>query len=101
MFAVVYRWKLKTGMEEQSEDAWAHVTRTIQQHCGSYGSRLHVAEDGTRVAYARWPDESTRKRCDHGDADGLRMMQESILESMDEIRMTIEVDLLSEPGPAG
>lgn len=101
MFAVIYRWKLKPGMEEHFEQGWARVTRAVFEHCGSYGSRLHVAEDGMRVAYARWPDEATRRRCDHGEAQGLRMMRESIQEALDEIRMTIDVDLLSEPKSDG
>lgn len=99
MFAVVYRWRLKPGMEEHFEQGWARVTKAVHQKCGSYGSRLHIAEDGMRVAYARWPDAQTRAACDHGEAEGLQMMDDSIVEALDEIRMTIELDLLSEPRP--
>ena len=68
MIAIVYRWRVTDGMEEQFVDGWSRVTRAIREHCGSHGSRLHRAEDGTWLAYARWPDlppgrpASTRSR---------------------------------------
>ena len=31
--------------------------------CGSHGSCLHQASDGTFVAYARWPSEPERQAC--------------------------------------
>ena len=43
-------------MEAQFIDGWKRVTRAIYDTCGSYGSRLHRCEDGTWLAYARWPD---------------------------------------------
>lgn len=96
MFSVIYRWKIKPGMEERFAQGWTRVTAAVHENCGSYGSRLHVADDGMRVAYARWPDEQTRQRCDHGEVEGLQMMNESIDEALEEIRMTIEIDLLRE-----
>lgn len=97
MFAVIYRWRIEPGLERQFEDGWARVTKAVHEKCGSYGSRLHIAEDGVRVAYARWPDEQTRQRCEHGEHEGLRMMHDAIAEAYEEIRLTIENNLLSEP----
>jgi hypothetical protein len=65
MFVAIYRWRLRPGMESQFVDGWERVTRAIYGQCGSYGSRLHKCEDGTWLAYARWPDAATRDRCDH------------------------------------
>ena len=76
MFAVIYRWRSKPGCEEQFVDGWARVTRAMHAGCGSYGSRLHRAGDGTWVAYARRPDAETCERCErcerceHADVDG-------------------------------
>ena len=39
MFVAVYRWRLKSGMEDQFVDGWERVTRAIRRSCGSYGSR--------------------------------------------------------------
>lgn len=97
MFAVVYRWRLRAGAEEQFVDGWERVTRAVRSSCGSYGSRLHRASDGTWVAYARWPDAATREACEHGEREGQRMMREAVAEDLDEVTMTIVSDLLDEP----
>jgi hypothetical protein len=78
-------------------DGWNWVTRAIQQSCGSYGSRLHRADDGSWVAYARWPDEQTRKGCEHGETEGARLIGEAIAQSLPEIIIELVSDLLAEP----
>ncbi|WP_448640479.1 antibiotic biosynthesis monooxygenase [Geodermatophilus sp. URMC 63] len=100
MFAVVYRWRLHPGAEDRFVDGWARVTRAIRARCGSHGSRLHRAADGTWVAYARWPDAATRERCEHGDTEGERLMAGAVAERFEAIPMEIAVDLLAEP-PSG
>ena len=54
-FAVLYRWRLTPGMEATFREGWERVTVQLKQHRGALGSRLHLAEDGTWVAYAQWP----------------------------------------------
>lgn len=97
MFTAIYRWRIKDGMEAQFVDGWERVTRAIHEACGSYGSRLHRCDDGTWLAYARWPDAATRDRCAHGDAEGSRLMREAIEERFDEILAEVVSDLLREP----
>ena len=97
MFAVIYRWRLHPGREEQFVEGWNRVTRAIQRSCGSYGSRLHRADDGSWVAYARWPDDQTRKGCQHGETEGARLMAEAIAERLPEIATELVSDLLAEP----
>ncbi|MFD5326208.1 hypothetical protein [Streptomyces sp. NPDC127092] len=90
-------------------EGWHRVTLAIHRECGSYGSRLHQADDGTWVAYARWPDAETRERCAVPDSEGEAMMREAIAEYFPETRLRIADDLLAEPaseapatgGPAG
>ena len=98
MFAVVYRWRLHPGAEDSFVEGWQRVTRAIHATCGSYGSRLHRADDGTWVAYARWPDAATRDRCRHGEAEGERMMAAAVAEHLGATTMVIATDLLAEPG---
>ncbi len=57
-FYVVYRWRLKTGMEQQFIDAWAKMTDLIRAQRGGLGSRLHHRDDGWWVAYAAWPSRN-------------------------------------------
>lgn len=97
VFAVVYRWRLRPGMEEQFVDGWERVTRAIHRSCGSYGSRLHRCSDGTWLAYARWPDAAARDACEHEEHEGRRLMREAVAEDLDEVTMTIVSDLLAEP----
>ena len=97
MFAVIYRWRLHEGKEQQFASAWHRMTAEIHKRCGSYGSRLHRADDGTWVAYARWPDAATRERCQGVDPDALSSMRQAITESFPEIRCQVIDDLLAEP----
>ncbi len=97
MFAVVYRWRLKAGHEESFTRGWEMVTRAIHETCGSYGSRLHRGDDGTWVAYARWPDAETRDRCQHAESEGSRLMAEAVDERLPTITMWVTSDLLAEP----
>ncbi|MEU3374397.1 hypothetical protein ABZ734_28635 [Streptomyces sp. NPDC006660] len=98
MFAVIYRWDLKQGKERQFVDGWHRVTEAILERCGSYGSRLHQADDGTWVAYARWPDEASRDRCAMPDPEGAAMMSDAIAERQPETRLLLVDDMLAEPG---
>lgn len=61
-FAVIYRWRLNAGREDQFRRAWEVVTLGIKAERGGLGSRLHQARDGTWVAYAQWPDQETWER---------------------------------------
>ena len=96
MFVVLYRWQIEPGMEEQFVDGWHRVTRAIHASCGSYGSRLHRADDGTWFAYARWPDAAGRDACNHGESEGLRLMTEAT-EHLEQVTAEIVTDLLDEP----
>jgi RimJ/RimL family protein N-acetyltransferase len=68
MNAVLYRWKLAAGREQDFRAAWAEAAERIYRACGSFGSRLHEGADGTFWAYAVWPSEQARLRC-FDDAD--------------------------------
>ena len=56
-FTVVYRWQLHDGKRGQFQRAWETVTTQLIRDQGALGSRLHVSEDGTVVAYAQWPSK--------------------------------------------
>ena len=85
VFAVIYRWRLRVGLEQQFVDGWERVTLAIRSECRSYGSRLHRGDDGTWLAYARWPSAGARAGCEFQEEEGLRLMQEAIEERFSEI----------------
>ena len=56
---VLYRWRLRPGVEDAFAQAWREVTEALLRH-GSFGSRLHRGDDGLWYGYAQWPDAATR-----------------------------------------
>ena len=55
MFTVIYRWRVKSGMEDEFRRVWRARTRKIRAVRGSYGSRLHREDDRLYCAIALWP----------------------------------------------
>lgn len=53
-FAVLYRWTVAPGTEEDFIRAWSEATAAYRS-IGALGSRLHRADDGALYAYAEWP----------------------------------------------
>ena len=103
MFIAVYRWKLKEGREHSFREGWRRRTEEIYRRCGSLGSRLHRAEDGTWVAYAQWPDRRAWEASQGSaavDAEASRMMRESIEVSHPPVLMEVVDDLLRRGGSA-
>lgn len=56
MFAVIYKFKIKAGMESRFEIAWAEMTVEFRDVHGGLGSCLHRDDSGNFIAYARWPN---------------------------------------------
>jgi len=97
MFIALYQWKVKEGHEKNFLEGWHRRTEEIYQHCCSFGSRLHKSEDGTRVAYAQWPDRKTYDEAQSipvVDTEARRMFRESIEEAYPDIYMNVIDDLL-------
>ena len=60
MFVAVYEFEIKEGAETSFREAWLEVTKAIYEHCGSFGSRLHISDKpNILVGYAQWPDRET------------------------------------------
>jgi len=97
MFYAIYRWKLKEGMEASFIDEWKRATSKIYEECGSYGSRLHLAEDGTYIAYAKWSTKEERRKCWEkwdNDEEFQQLMQRYIDRKYPDIFMEDISDLL-------
>ena len=96
MIIFLYRWKIKPGKEKQFEDNWVLVTKAIYNECGSYGSRLHLADNGEYVGYAQWPDSDTRNKCElqSSSVEARKLMREAIETSYPDQILTVKSDLL-------
>lgn len=99
MFCVIYRWRIKPGLEKQFIENWAAVTRFYIEHRGGLGSRLHRGEDGLYYAYAQWNSPEAREKAfeDIPEMAERVKMRDAILETLPEIRLKAIEDFLLLP----
>lgn len=96
-FAVIYRWRLRAGMQQQFQQQWATTTERILREDGGLGSRLHQGEDGTWFAYAQWPDRATWERArslPSTDPEGRQRFIDAIEESFPPVLLAPVADYL-------
>ncbi len=85
-FAVLYRWKLRPGLEQDFRLAWARQTEAIGTQRGGLGSRLHRTPDGWYAAYALWPDRRTWEASEGPpDLDAAATMKACILDRLEPV----------------
>jgi hypothetical protein len=99
-FTLLYRWRLRPGMEAAFVEAWTQVSLELRQR-GSLGSRLHRGPDGLSYSYAQWPSEGARAAAfslPPGDAAARTAMRDAIAESLPELVLESVSDLLVLPG---
>lgn len=94
-FAVLYRWRLRHGMEEDFKHAWRLQTEAIRAERGGLGSRLHKSRDGWWFAYALWPDrEAWRRSPGPPHKDAAMTMHACIIERLEPLELEIVEDRL-------
>jgi len=97
MVAVIYRWRVEKKHEAEFQRRWHEITKDIVEHHGGGGSRLHRAENGDWVAYARWPARKYRDRAFEARARDMHdttPQGEGKAELVEETWMEITDDLL-------
>ncbi len=97
MFAVLYRWRVRPGQEENFRDAWHAATEAIYRHKGSLGSRLMQAQDGDFFALAQWPNRDlwlARNNPSQADPTASRRMQDAIEHAYEPVELQVTDDLL-------
>ena len=57
MYIVMYAFEVKPNKEADFLKGWKNLTKLIRKHEGSLGSRLHIQEPLTYIAYAQWPSK--------------------------------------------
>ena len=96
-FAVIYRWRLRRGMEKQFCAAWAETTEKIMEERHGLGSRLHRDDDGYWVAYAQWPSRQAWEQSrELGPADPRlsALMADAVEESLAPVELEPVMDML-------
>ena len=99
MFIVLYRWRIKTGLEAQFKENWSAITRYYVENCGSLGSRLHHGTDGIYYSYAQWPSSLARENAilDVQLELARLHMKETIEEYLPEVILEVVDDHLKPP----
>jgi heme-degrading monooxygenase HmoA len=99
VFTVLYRWKLKPGLEVQFTEGWSEATQHYLRCDGSRGSRLHQGSDGLYWAYAQWDSDEQRQAAfrERAVIPAISKMLDAIAERYDEVVLDIVSDHLSNP----
>jgi heme-degrading monooxygenase HmoA len=96
-FIVLYRWRLRPGLEDSFIEAWSRVTDLLKNERGSLGSRLHRGSDGLWYSYAQWPTAESREKAfalGSVDSEAGAAMDAAILERLPEIILEPVSDFL-------
>jgi hypothetical protein len=60
MFAVIYRGFVRSGWENEYQQAWKQLAKYFIRYCGATGSCLHKTHKNEWIAYSKWPDQKIR-----------------------------------------
>jgi len=102
-FAVLYRWRLVPGREQQFIEAWSRVSEGLLINRGSLGSRLHRGSDGSWYSYAQWPSAQARESAfavPGADPEASALMQDAIAETLPEVVLESVSDFMVLPAQA-
>ena len=91
MFCVLYKFTVKAGCESTFRHNWVAVTQWLYRHAGSFGSRLHRANDGSYIGYAQWASHDKWKE-DRANAE-LQSHVQAMRESCEEVEVLHELDV--------
>jgi len=96
-FAVLYRWRLHPGTEDDFVRAWSRVSELLRAQRGSLGSRLHRGPDGIWYSYAQWPSPQARDAAfaaDSVDPQASARMAQAIAERLPELVLESVADFM-------
>lgn len=103
-FAVLYRWRLHEGKEQQFAQAWSRISELLLAERGSLGSRLHRGPDGLWYSYAQWPSAEAREQAfaqGSVDPEATRQMRDAVAESFPELVLESVSDYMVLPLKSG
>ena len=98
-FSIIYSFRIHEGKEQDFINSWTALTSLFYEFAGSYGSRLHKADNLLFIAYAQWPDKETFERADDTLPEESNIYRQQLRASCSEIKTefelgTIVIDLL-------
>jgi Uncharacterized enzyme involved in biosynthesis of extracellular polysaccharides len=99
MFIALYRWRIKSELEEQFIEAWSEVTAYYRENHDSLGSRLHRGNDGLFYGYAQWKSADDRRKAfeQSPNLEARAKMREAVEETFPETILETLSDYLVMP----
>lgn len=94
MFAVIYTFKVKSGMEADFLKGWSGLTQLIYKYEGSLGSKVHKMESLKYLAYAQWPSKEKWEMAGGNLPEKANYYRTLMKDSCDEINTVHEMDLV-------
>lgn len=87
--AVLHRWKVRRGKEDDFAAAWARLTDVMIEQGGAYGARLHKGEDGIFIAYSWWPSKQHWDMAQLQKSVARSLLAATVEERLPEIHMAL------------
>lgn len=92
VFAVLYRFYLLPGMEEEYITHWKTVANFFVKERGALGSTLHKSQEGYWVAYSKWPSKAVRDASWSKDEDVFAALPTLVQQAIKSIKSCADVD---------
>ncbi len=89
-FAVIYQGFIKEGCEADYKTYWNTIAQYFIASRGALGSCLHKVEDGSWLAYSRWPDKETRDQSWPGEDEPSQNLPDEIVDAIKELKACID-----------
>ncbi|MEN8236762.1 MAG: hypothetical protein ABFQ95_04375 [Pseudomonadota bacterium] len=89
-FAVIYQGFIKEGSEDTYKACWNKIAQYFIASRGAIGSCLHKVEDGSWLAYSRWPDKETRDQSWPGEDEIAQSLPDEIVEAIKGLKACID-----------
>jgi len=96
MFAVIYTFHVKKGVEKAFIKSWTAMTKLIIKRKGSNGSRLHFTAPGIYMAYALWKDKETWEKFEDSPPASSKKHSEIMKDSCSRIKTSHTMDVIED-----
>ncbi len=86
MFCVLYKFTVKSNLDDPFRQHWLAVTQWYYRNAGSLGSRLHRTNNGEYIGYAQWASReqwSSQRDTVNAELQGYRQAMRQCCESID------------------
>ncbi len=96
MRTIIYQFKVKEKRNEEFIEAWKEMTELIYKYENSLGSRLHMKDNQTYIAYAQWPDKYTFENSGQNLPEKANQVRQKMRDSCKSVEKLFELDMIED-----